>query len=83
MQCKMQHTYKYSINAIQCNTMQCNAIQCNAMQCNAMYVRKSVRPYGMKSVSHFFFFLFFFENTKNDKILLKPGFEPGPLAKMI
>jgi hypothetical protein len=31
------------------------------MQCNAMYVRKSVRPYGMKSVSHFFlFFIFFF-----------------------
>jgi hypothetical protein len=43
----------------QCNTMQCNAIQCNAMQCNAMYVLKSVRPYGMKSVSHFLFFLFF------------------------
>jgi hypothetical protein len=45
-------------NAMQCNTMQCNnAMQCNASKCN---VRKSVRPYGMKSVSHFFIFLFFF-----------------------
>jgi hypothetical protein len=48
-------------NAMQCNTIQCNAIQCNAIQChNAMYVRKSVRPYGMKSVSHFFLFFYFF-----------------------
>jgi hypothetical protein len=58
--------------------MQCTAMQCNAMH-NAMYW-KSVRPYGMKSVSHFFFF-FFFQIQKNDKILLE-GFEPGPLAKM-
>jgi hypothetical protein len=44
-------------NAMQCNTMQYNnTMQCNAMQCN---MRKSVRPYGMKSVSHFFFFFFF------------------------
>jgi hypothetical protein len=41
--------------------MQYNTMQCNTMQYNAMYVRKSVRPYGMKSVSHFFYFLFFFE----------------------
>jgi hypothetical protein len=34
------------------------------MQCNAiMYVRKSVRPYGMKSVSHFYFFYFFLVST--------------------
>jgi hypothetical protein len=42
-------------NAIQCNAMQYNAMQCNAMQCN---VSESVRPYGMKSVSHFFFIFF-------------------------
>jgi hypothetical protein len=60
--------YAMQCNAMQCNTMQCNAMQCNAINAmhvsmhamhNAMYVRKSVRPYGMKSQSFFFFFSFF------------------------
>jgi hypothetical protein len=64
--------YAMQCNAMQCNTMQYNAMQCNEMQysnaiqlqCNAMqsdnHVRKSVRPYGMKSVKSFFFTFFFF-----------------------
>jgi hypothetical protein len=54
-----------------------------------MYAMKSVRPYEVsQSVSHFyFFFLFFFfshflKYKKNDKILLKPVSNSGPLAKM-
>jgi hypothetical protein len=54
---------QYAVVPMQCNTMhnaQCNTMQCNTVQCNAvMYVRKSVRPYGMKSVSHFFIFFIF------------------------
>jgi hypothetical protein len=58
MQCNTMQYNAMQCNAMQCNTMQCNAIQCNAMQCNAMYVQESVRPYGMKSVSHFFSYFF-------------------------
>jgi hypothetical protein len=44
------------------------------MQCT-MYVME-VRPSVRNEVSHhFFFFFFFFKKHKNDKILLKPGFE--------
>jgi hypothetical protein len=57
MQCNAMQYNTMQYNAMQYNAMQCNTMQCNAMQCNAMY--ESVRPYGMKSVSHFFFFFHF------------------------
>jgi hypothetical protein len=76
---------QYARNAMQCNAMQYN-VQCNAMQC--MHWSPSVRT---KSVSQsvifisfflFFFFSHFLKYKKNDKILLKPVSNSGPLAKM-
>jgi hypothetical protein len=60
MQCNAMQYNAMQYNAMQYSiaVMQCNAIQCNAMQCNVC--TESVRPYGMKSVSHFFFFFFIF-----------------------
>jgi hypothetical protein len=56
--------------SMQCNAMQCNAIQCNAMQCNQLCACnvevQSVRPWNGVSQS-FFFFIFFFQNTKMTK----------------
>jgi hypothetical protein len=80
--------YAMQCNAMQYNTMQCNAMQYNAIQCNTMQYNamqcnvctKSVRPYGMKSVSHFFFFFFIFFKNKNDKILLKTRFRTQDLS---
>jgi hypothetical protein len=78
MQCNAMQYNTMQYNAMQYNAMQCNTMQCNAMQCNAMY--ESVRPYGMKSVSHFFFFFSFLKNTKMTKLVDQVC--SGPLAKM-
>jgi hypothetical protein len=81
MQCMQCNVMQYNVcNAMQCNVCtQHNAMQCNAMQCT--YVCTEVRPSVRNEVSQSFFFLFFyFLKYKNDKILLKPGFEPRTLS---